>query len=669
MKKLLIGIAVVIVLLIVAAVAVPFFIPVDTYKQQLVARVKQSTGRDLKINGPVSFSVIPNLALEANDVAFSNAPGAATPDMAKFAKLQVQLKLWPLLRRDLEVDKLVLVDPVIALEIDKQGRPNWQFAQAGAAPPPAVPAQRPAQPAPAAQPGAPAGGNLAALRLDDVRLENGKITYADHRSGETLTLDQIGMRVSLPGLDNPLKAEGSAVYRGEKLALAIVVNNPRGFVEGKGSDAALKLDGRPIAFAFQGNASGSTPLKLAGSVDLKIPSIRGFAQWAGTPLNAPGTGFGPLAIAGKISLAGPKIAFTEASLSLDKINGKGEITLETGGVRPALKGRLDVDRLDVNPYLPPEAQAKPAAPGGGTAAGGGAPAQPGTPAAAASGWSDQPIELGALKTADVDFALTAGSLLYRKIQIGKSELGLHVKDGKMEADLSELALYQGNGKGKVVVVDGSGAIPGLDLQLSLAQVQMEPLLKDAIDLDRLSGAGAFELAVSGRGKSEREMIGALNGKGGLNLANGKIKGVDLVAMVKNVAAAFTGAAQNETSFVSLSGTFTIANGMVHNNDLQLKSAELPMTGAGVIDLPHRSVDYKVTPKVVGVVAVPVIIKGPWDHLSYEPDLAGIVGDPAKLLQQPGKLLQGGPNGVGNTLKSAPNDVGNVLKGILGGKRQ
>ena len=294
-----------------------------------------------------------------------------------------------------------------------------------------------------------------------------------------------------------------------------------------------------------------------------------------------------------MSSAGSKIGFTEASLTFDEINAKGELALDTGGARPAVKGRLDVDKLDANPYLPPPATpGKSAAPTGGGGGGGGAGAR-------STGWSDQPIDVTPLKSADVDFTLSANSLIYRKIQIGKSALGLQLKDGRLEADLTQLALYQGTGKGKVVV-DGSGAVPAVEAQFNLTHVQVEPLLKDAIDLDRLSGSGAFDMAVTGHGRSQREIIGALNGKGDLDLANGKIKGVNLVAMVKNIASAFQGnSSSEETDFASLTGTYTIQNGIVHNNDLQLKSADLPMAGAGTIDLPQQSVDYKLTPRIAG----------------------------------------------------------------------
>src|SRR6185437_1275397 len=112
------------------------------------------------------------LGLEANQVSFANPPGAASKDMATLGKLQVALQVLPLLHKDIEIKRLVLVDPVIDLEVDKQGRPNWQFSQAPAHPAPAKQAEKPA----------PAGGggiSLSDVHLDDVRLVNGKISYVD----------------------------------------------------------------------------------------------------------------------------------------------------------------------------------------------------------------------------------------------------------------------------------------------------------------------------------------------------------------------------------------------------------------------------------------------------------------------------------------------------------
>ncbi len=638
MKKLLIGAAIVIVVIIAAAFVVPFFIPADTYKSKVIALVKDQTGRDLRIDGPVHFSLLPSLSLAANDVALSNAPGAVAPSMVQLKELDVKLALLPLLHGAVEIAQFKLVEPAINLEIDKQGRPNWVFATSAkpAAPAPSAPST--AQPA-------SGGGGLSSLSLGDVSIVNGQASYLDQRTGEKRVLSDINMELSLPSLAAPLNAKGSASWNGEKVALSANVARPGTLQTGGTSPVAISLTATPITFDFQGEATGAALSKLSGTTNLTVPSVRGLAKWVGIAFAPPGTGFGPLSIKGKIDVAGSKMAFSNATLSLDAIRGTGNIAIDTSGARPALSGRLDVDKLDVNPYLPPESGATSSA----------APAAPSGGAAKSSGWSDAPLDLSPLKTADAEFNLSANSILYRKITIGKSALGLHLKNGRFEADLTEMALYQGKGQGKVVA-DGSGAVPAIAASFDLGGVAIQPLFRDVAGFERLTGTGSFALDVSGHGKSQRDIVGALNGKGNLNLANGKIEGVNLVSFMKNVASSAMGGqgGGNDTSFGSLTGTFVITNGILHNNDLKLTSPEVPMTGAGTVDLPQRQVDYKLTPSVAGIVAVPVDITGPWDNLSYRPDVSGIAKDIAK---DPGKAL--------NAIQGGGSGAKNMLKGLLG----
>ncbi len=662
MKKLLIGLAVVIVLVIAAAIAVPFFIPLDTYKGKIVALVKSETGRDLKIAGPVHFSLFPSVALEANDVSLSNPAGAASPNMVQLKTLDVELKLFPLLHGGLEISQFKLVQPVIALEVDKQGKPSWAFTPAaptGAAPPAAQPA---APSTPAASDSSAA--NFSAVSLGDVSIVDGQASYLDQRTGEKKQLTGINMKLSLPSLDEPFAAKGDAVWDGEKATLTLQIDKPGTVQRGGASPVAITFAAAPINFAFKGDATGVALSKLTGGIDLSIPSVRGLAKWAGVAFDAPGTGFGQMTLSGKIDKQSDKIAFSGAVITLDAIKATGALTVDTSGAKPALSGRLDVDKLDVNPYLSSENKRGGSSTTASNSSAGAPPASGGAAAPAASsakssGWSDAPIDVSPLKLANADFDLSANSILYRKIQIGKSALALHLKDGRFEADLSQIALYQGKGQGKFTV-DGSGATPAIGMDFNLSGVAIQPLAKDAADFDKLSGTGSVIADVTGHGKSQREIVNSLGGKGSLNLANGKIQGVDLVAFVKNTAQALTSAigGNNATDFGALTGTYTITNGILKNNDLKLTSSEVPMTGAGTVDLPQRTVNYRVTPNVAGVLAVPVDVTGPWDNLSYRPDLAGIAKG---LAEDPGKaldLLKGGGSGAGS-------GAGNLLKGLLG----
>ncbi|MGH6996012.1 MAG: AsmA family protein, partial [Stellaceae bacterium] len=198
MKKLLIAIVVIVVLVIIAAVAAPFFVPVDAYKAKLIAAVKESTGRDLRIDGPVSFHLLPSIALSADQVSFSNAPGGGAKNMAQIKSLEVRLQLLPLLSGTVAVDSFVLVDPVIALEVEKDGRPNWSFGKTTAAPTPAPAAHEPASA------GTGAMTTLARLRLAHLKIENGTVSYVDTRTGKRWAASAIDMNFTMAGLDSPM---------------------------------------------------------------------------------------------------------------------------------------------------------------------------------------------------------------------------------------------------------------------------------------------------------------------------------------------------------------------------------------------------------------------------------------------------------------------------------
>lgn len=647
MKKALVGLAVLLVLLLVAVLVAPRFVPVDAYRSRLVALVKQSTGRDLKINGPLSLSLVPHLALSAEDVAFANAPGGQAVNMAQLKSLEIELKLLPLLHGTLAVDRFILVEPVIALEVDKAGHPNWVFAHsaAGAAT---------ASPAPAASPAresAP-GAGLSQLRLDDVELSNGTISFANLQTGKQVSVTGITMKVSLPDLESPCTVEGSAVWNAEPVTFAVALAKPGALERGEPSGVTVKLQAKPVTFTFDGTVTGAAVDRIEGAIDLSVPSVRDLAKWAGYPLTVGGNGFGPLAIKGKIAASGSSFTFSDAGIAFDAIKSRGDLTVDTGGARPVAQGRLAVDQLDLNPYLAPAGAAtKPAA---GTAA---------SEHGGAGGWSDEPLDVAGLKAVDADLTLNAGGIKYRKVVLGKSALALQLKDGRLAADLSEIALYQGSGHGKLTV-DGGGAVPALQANFSLAHVQIGPLLNDTLGMDKLSGTGSFDLAISGRGRSERELIGSLDGRGAINLVKGAYRGANLAGLIKSTAAPIVGGRESgeQTDIASLLATYVIANGVVRNNDLKLVSADLPMEGAGTIDLPRQRVDYKVTPRLAGAIAVPVLITGPWDQLSYQPDVVGIVTDPAKTV---GGLVGAGAKGVGGTVKDVANPLGGALKGLLG----
>ena len=517
MRKLLVGLAVPVVVIITAVIIIPFVLPVEAYKDRLIALVKQAMGRELQIAGPVRLSLLPALTIEANDVSFGNAPSALAPQMARLKELRIELRLLPLFHHGLVVDRLVLVEPVISLELDKAGHFNWVLSQAATSSP--VPAGGKAGPA------ATAGGwGISSLELGEVRIIDGKIDYSDQRTGEAEQLNNVDTTLTLRN-GGPLVAQGSAVWHGERVTLALDLGQPRLLLDGSESQVDIKLAATPTTFGFSGRVAGLPPARLAGTIDLEAKSARELAKWLGSPIALTTRGLGPLELRSMLTISGSMISLSDLSLALDAT--KGSASIDAAGVRPVVTAKLAIDKLDLDTYLPsasaPTAQPV-AAPGPHPAP---SPATQGGQRNALTGAS--PLEL-----ADVDFDLEIGSIAYERFQIGASTLGLHVRDGRISADLRRLALYQGSGHGRVTV-DPTSSVPSIGLDLALMGVAIEPLAQAMVDSNRFSGTGNFDIAVSARGRSEQDLVRSLYGSGRLSLANGRIDGVDLLKLAKSAA--------------------------------------------------------------------------------------------------------------------------------------
>jgi AsmA protein len=672
MKKLVLIVLGLVVVLIGAALAIPFLVPTETYKQQLEAQVERATGRALTIEGPLEFSILPQLALAAENVRFANLPGAAEAEMARLAELQVQLKLWPLLRGAVEVDRFVLVKPVIHLEVDAQGRPNWQLGGEE----------------PAAEPAGEDGGPsvpVTELRLGDIRIVDGTLTYADAASGTTERIERINLSVSLPDLQSRLGAEGSLAYKGQTINIEAAVEQPLQLAQGGSSPVALGTDSELLDLEFEGTVAGGPAPTAQGAVALAVASIRQLAAWLAEPIAFEGEGLRELRIAGQLEASPQEVAFSGATIALDDIEATGELRANLAGALPKVTGRLDVGALDLNPYLP--ARAPKAEPGAerGTGAGQGA----GEARGAEGGWSDEPIALPAIGGAEVDFELTVASLIYQKLELGRTVLGLALRDNQLTAELKEFAAYGGRGSGSLRVALQNGT-PVIRERFSFEGLQALPFLRAAADFDRIEGTVRAEIESETRGATERQLVENLNGSGNVAFTDGAIVGINIAAMVRNAAGAFLNPEAGETrktDFAEMGGSFTVADGVLRNDDMRLQAPTLRVDGSGRVNLPERTIDYRLEPKLattlkgqggereVAGLLVPVIVKGPWDDPSIAPDLSAVarqaLENPEALKEQIEQLGDQG-KAIKDALKGKKGGQDALLEGLgqaLGGQKK
>ncbi|MBI1260735.1 MAG: AsmA family protein [Rhizobiales bacterium] len=653
MSRLIAIIAGVILLLVAAVVALPFIIPAETYKPRLVELVKAQTGRDLAIDGPISFSFFPQIALNVKDARFSNASWGKDPEMVAMKELRATLKIMPLFRGEVEVGSFVLVDPVIHLEVRRDGTPNWQFT-----PPASAESAAPAD-AGADSSSGDNGYSVKQVRLGDISISNGTASYSNAQTGAAFALSDVNVDVSLPSLDDQLAVDGSAVWQGDKVAINLTADRPRAFIEGGKSNVDLAVSAPKVNASYKGSMQTLGGVAFGGDVDLSVPSVRDLAGWVGSPLPA-GDGFGPLSIKGHAEGTDSNQRFSKAQIAFDGMNATGDMSVNTAGRRPSIKGQLALDKIDVNTYLGSPSS------GGGS---GGEGSSGGSGSAAGSGWSDEPIDMSGLKAVDADLSLSAEKILARDLTIGASALRLTLNNGLLKANLSKLSLYDGAGSGNLTL-NGASATPQMAASFAIKGVSANPLLTDLAKFSRLEGKSAINFDVTSAGRSQRAMVSALNGKGAMTFTNGKIKGINIAGLVRNVLGASatgwqTGGSQ-DTDFSELGGTFTIANGILSNNDLKMLSPLIRITGAGTVNMPAQTLKYRVQPKLAATlegqggsvdakgIEVPIIVEGPWSSPRFRPDLESMLKDPQSTIDTINTLKKDGGKGLINSLLGKPS---------------
>ncbi len=708
------AIAALVIVALAAAGAAAVYIagPSNLVRDQIVARVKSETGRDLEIQGAASFTVFPTLGVSMADVSLSAPPGMTAPPLLTVKKLTVSVALMPLLKREVEIKELRLDEPVLNLQRDADGRASWDFAGLAVHPPARVRLAQAGDPAvatdapPSGLPAAPGEGAapLDRLTLGDIRIARGTLLYVDQRSGAFENVGGIELKIAAPAFRGTASAEGSFNWRGEKLAAKAEVTSPEQLLQSAAARVLAEIEGETVNVRYDGTVRFADALDAEGNLALSSPSLHRFLAFAQKTKAADGLDR-PLTLTGKLSAANNTYTLSGATGAIDRAKGSGDIAVTTGGARPIVRANLKFAELDLNAILGTEAGAaaapQPASPGiapvSPPVSHQASPPAPGNskpqsiedllkadPAPVAgpkvrgftrrAGWNDEPYDFTLLNLVDADARLTVGRLLYKEIKVGRSLLTVALKGSVLRTDFTEVDLYGGKGKGLLAIDASDAAHPRITANVALDGVEGRSLLRDAADIDWLTGKGRIALGVTGHGKTQRAIMNSLGGSADISFTDGAIVGVNIPGMLRNAAQGRLGgldsAPTETTDFSKLSSSWAINNGVARNSDLQLVGPLLRVTGEGAVKLGERALDYTLKPKLVaepkgqgGTVSlagieVPLRIQGPWEKPKFSPDLKSVIKDPGKAvdtIREIGKQFKG-------------KDANEILKGLFGGKK-
>jgi len=284
---------------------------------------------------------------------------------------------------------------------------------------------------------------------------------------------------------------------------------------------------------------------------------------------------------------------------------------------------------------------------------------------------DTPVDLSALKGINAKGKLQVGALEVRGLKLAEVNARVNAANGRVAVAPHSARLYEGAISGELAVDANRNHVT---LKEQLKGISIGPLLRDFADQDRLEGRGDIALDVTAAGATVQAMKRSLGGTARVNLRDGAVKGVNLGEILRTARAALGGsqpAAQGEgagdktqkTDFSELSASFTIKNGVAHNEDLDAKAPLFRLGGAGDINIAESSLNYVAKAAIVATsqgqggrerdrlagLTVPVRLSGSFDDLKYQVDYRGLAGQAAK--SQVGEKIE--------------ERLGGKLKGLLG----
>ncbi|MEN8720747.1 MAG: AsmA family protein [Oceanococcaceae bacterium] len=612
-----------------AAIYITLIFDPNDYRQQISTAVKDATGRELRINGDIGLKLFPWVGVRVDSVTLANAEGFGTAPMLEVGQLQAQLELMPLLfERAVRVGEVRLQDVVARPEVRGE-RNNWEdMAKAGEDPAPK--ADAPAtetSPAPASD-AAPLDFAIAAIRLENIRVEytaDGEKTMLQLdrlltgpiRMGETSTLD-IALNAALPGdlaAELTLGTNWTVTLEGpdaqfDSLQLLAVISGPsvpggRQQIEATGSLQYLGQSQKltvPELIVRSGELQATLGANItladsgpAGDVTLKTTPFvaQTLAASLGIPLGQPGSdgaGFGPTQLDVALAIRPDSVRSTRLQGQLDGAALSGDLAVENFK-KPRLRAKLELAAFTLEHWTPPadDDAAKSAEKDG----------EPGDTMS-----TELPLTL--VKDQDIDISarigtfsgagITARDVLWtawsRPGQAFRQELTMKAYGGEIRARNN---------------IDARGATPKTGLVLNLSAVGLGDLLKGTMGESYITGLTQLSLNLDTAGSTLKSMLAAAVGEASYRLEDGSVAGFSVLDLINGAAARLQGGTapasdaagedSGATQFQELAGKILFGGGQARAPQLSADSELVSLGGQGGLNLETLTWDMQLRPRM------------------------------------------------------------------------
>lgn len=277
LNRIYIIVGIIAIVALAGAFIAPRFIQWSDYRDRMELLAEGVFGTDVTIRGDIDFALLPAPRLSFSDVVI----GPENDPAATVGAVEAQFALMDFLRDRYNLSALTLKTPSIALALDENGLLTSGIDLSAA------------------------GDGVA---LDHARIEDGRLTLLDRRSGDTQTLSGINGDLRLGSFSGPFQFQGNATH--ESGAYGVRLNS--GVVDDAGSARVS---------AFISDASGRGSLNFEGAlVTGPAPKFDGTMtlKQAPPPADSAGAIRGSLVLESKITASTDRIVLNGYTLLPDE---------------------------------------------------------------------------------------------------------------------------------------------------------------------------------------------------------------------------------------------------------------------------------------------------------------------------------------------------------------
>lgn len=614
----------IIIAIVVLALLVTFVNP-NRFKPLITEQVKKYTGRDLVMDGDLSWTLFPYLGVKIGHLELSNPPEFKQKVFAEIQGAMIGVKLLPLLHSQIESSGMSLKGLKLNLIKNVNGKTNWQdLSQSSSASAATVTTESPVP---------NTKKSTMKFSISAIDITNATISWIDEKSKQTLDIEKFDMQAKNISLTKPFPFTTAFDFVGHNPSLsghvavtskmAINLEKEIYLIDDLDLIAKVNKDKKNINFEIKGNVAADMARQklqldnlVANLANLRLSGKANVTDFPSKPQVIGHVHIHPFDVKNWLQTIGQDVSTLQ---TLKNLSGDFEFTAGTSLSSVDLKGSAKLDEVQT-----------------------------------------------------------------AKVKMTSINVQTQMQKGTLTLSPLTAQFYQGALEG-LAKVNLTTAVPQMTLQAKLTNMQAEPLLTDLAPTQKLklSGTGNIDLQITTAGTSADVITKNLNGTARLSFSNGTVKGIDIGYLIDSAIALVNkqstpGSNTEQTPFGSLTASATIHNGVISNQDLYLNSPRFDSKGAGTIDLVAKQIKYELqtTIKQPGGESkknnlanlygymIPINITGSLDNPSIRMDMQGLMKSVAQ------EQLQKAKSQVQEKIqerikKEIPGKAGELLNNLLG----